>query len=103
MRPPWPASAALGDPLAHDLTGAEGEHAARRDRHFDAGLRVAADPLAFVAKDEAAEAGDLHVVAVGQSGAHMVEDALDDPRRFGAGQTDLAMDDVGEVRPRQST
>src|SRR5689334_9421006 len=72
-----------GDPLAHDLTGAEGEHAARRDRHLDAGLGIAADPLALVAQDEAAEARNLDVLAVGERGAHMMEDALDDARRLG--------------------
>jgi hypothetical protein len=55
-------AAALGDPVAHDLAGAEGHHAARRDRHFDAGLGIAADPLALVAQDEAAEAGNLDVL-----------------------------------------
>ena len=92
-----PRSAAAGDPLAHDLTGAEGEHAARRDRHLDAGLRIAADPLALVAQDEAAEAGNLDVLPVGQRVAHMVEDALDDAGRFGARQADLAMNDVGKI------
>ena len=33
--------------------------------------------------------------------AHMVEDALDDARRFGARQADLAMHDVGQVGPGQ--
>src|SRR5215213_8193156 len=94
-------SAALGDPLAHDLTGAEGEHSARRDRHFDARLRIAADPFALVAQDEAAEAGDLDVLPLGQSVAHMVKDALDDSRRFGPRKPDLAMDDISEVGARQ--
>ena len=48
-------SLAAGDPLAHELTGAEGKHPARRDRNLDSGFGVAADALAFVAKDEAAE------------------------------------------------
>src|SRR5437868_14284189 len=90
------------DPLAHDLAGAEGEDAAGRDRHFDAGLRIAADPLALVAQDEAAEAGDLHILTFGQRVTHMMKDALDDARRFGPGQADFAMDDVGEVRAGQS-
>jgi hypothetical protein len=31
-----------------------------------------------------------------------MKDALDEARRFGAGQADFAMHDVGEIRPRQS-
>src|SRR6476620_8259429 len=80
----WPAACkrlAPRDPVAHDLACAEGHHSARRDRHFDAGLRIAADALALVAKDEGAEAGDLHVRAFGQRMAHVVKHALDDARR----------------------
>ena len=62
-----PSPCLLGDPVAHDLAGAEGHHPARRDRHFDAGLGIAADPLALVAQDEAAEAGNLDVLALGQA------------------------------------
>src|SRR5438105_189382 len=89
-------SAGAGDPLAHDLAGAEGQHPPRRDRHFDAGLGIAADPLALVAQDEAAEAGNLHILAIGERAAHMGENALDDAGGFGAGEADLAMDDVGK-------
>src|SRR3546814_7795272 len=71
-------SAAVYNPLAHDLAGAERKDSARRDRNLDSGLRVAADPLALVAQDEAAEARNLHVLAVGQRMTHMVEHALDD-------------------------
>src|SRR5436189_3806837 len=77
-----PPLSGAGDPLAHDLAGAEGEHSARRDRHLDPGLGIAPDPLALVAQDEASEAGNLDVLPIGQRGAHMVENALDDARRF---------------------
>src|SRR6478672_27440 len=87
-----------GDPLAHDLAGAEGEDAAGCDRHFDAGLRIAANPLALVAQDEAAEARNLDVLPFGQSVAHMMENALDDPGRLGPGQPDFAVHDVSEIR-----
>src|SRR6476661_2189805 len=87
------------DLVAHDLAGAERHHPARRDRHFDAGLGIAADPLALVAQDEAAEARNLDVLPFGQSVAHMMEDALDDPGRFGPGQSDFAVHDVSEIRP----
>src|SRR5690348_16642107 len=67
-----------GDPIAHDLAGAEGHDAARSDRHFDAGLRIAADALTLVAQDEGAEAGDLHVRPIGQRVAHVMKHPLDE-------------------------
>src|SRR3954468_16190069 len=90
------------DPVAHDLAGAEGHHAARRDWHFDAGLRIAADALTLVAQDEGAEAGDLHVRAVSQRVAHVMEHALDQARAFRARQAQLAVHDVGQIGARQS-
>src|SRR3712207_3649254 len=66
----------LRDSVAHDLAGAEGHDPARGDRHFDAGLWIAADALALVAKDEAAEAGDLDVLALGQRVTHVEQYAL---------------------------
>src|SRR3954451_10565528 len=71
-----------GNPVAHDLAGAEGHHAARRDRHFDACLRIAADAHTLVAQDEGAEAGDLPVRAVGERVAHGMEHALDQAGAF---------------------
>src|SRR5690242_5889492 len=91
-----------GNPIAHDLAGAEGHYAPRSDRHLDAGLRVAADSLPLVAKDEGAEAGDLHVRALGQRMAHVVQDALDEPRRLRPRKAKLAMHDVGQVGTCQS-
>src|SRR5690348_4254508 len=92
-----------GDPVAHDLAGAEGHHAARGDRHFDTGLGVAADALALVAQDEGAETGDLHIAAVGKRVAHVVQHTLDHAGGFGARQAELAMHDVGQVGARQGT
>src|SRR3954465_14813421 len=77
---PAVANLALRDPVAHDLAGAEGHHAARGDRHFDAGLGVAPDALALVAQDEGAEAGDLDVRALGQRVAHVMQHAFDEVR-----------------------
>ena len=62
---------------------------------------IAADALALVAQDERAEAGNLHVLALGQRVAHVVQHALDDARGFGARQAELAMDDIGQVGARQ--
>src|SRR5688500_13177676 len=96
--PPVACAATLpGDPVAEDLAGAEGHHPPRRDRHFDAGLRIAADALALVTKDEAAKAGDLHIFAVGERMAHAMQDSLDELRRFGPRKAEVAMDNVGQV------
>src|SRR4051795_1116471 len=65
-----------GDSVAHDLAGAEGHDAPRSDRHFDTGLGVAANALTLVPEDERAEAGDLHVGAVGKRMAHVVKHTL---------------------------
>src|SRR3954470_8110042 len=70
------ARALPGNPVAHDLAGAERHHASRCDRHFDAGLRVAADPLALVAKDERSEAGHLHVLPLGERMTHVMKHAF---------------------------
>src|SRR5512138_3981873 len=71
-----------GDPVAHDLACAERHHTPRRDRDLDAGLGIAAHPLTLVAKDEAAEAGDLHVLTIRQCVAHVVKDTFDELSRF---------------------
>ena len=68
---------------------------------------IAADALALVAQDEAAEAGDLHILALGQRMAHVVQHALDELGRFRAGQSEPVVDDVRQVgagqRPAQSS
>src|SRR3546814_7009298 len=58
------------DAVAHHLAGTEGEHAARRDRHLDAGLGIAADPFALVTQDEGAETRNLEVLAIGERAEH---------------------------------
>ena len=45
---------------------------------------IAADALALVAQDERAEAGDLHIRAVGERVAHVVQHALDEARAISA-------------------
>jgi hypothetical protein len=62
----------------------------------------AADALPLVAQDEGAEPGDFHVLTVGKGMAHVMENALDEPGRFGAGQAELAMNDVRQVGAGQS-
>src|SRR5262245_37597559 len=48
------------DALLEDGGRLEHHHPARRDRHFLAGLRVAADALALLAHHVRAERGELH-------------------------------------------
>src|SRR4051794_5140786 len=92
---------ALGDPVAHDLAGAERHHAPRCDRHFDAGLRIAADSLTLVAEDERAETRKLDVLSLGKRVTHVMKNTLDDAGRLGTRQAQSAMHDVGKVSTRQ--
>src|SRR5437868_3963171 len=101
LSPAATRGSALGDPVAHDLTGAEGHDTPRCDRHFDPRLRIAADALTLVAQDECPEARHLHVLADRQRMAHVVKHTLDHARRFGARQAKPAVNDVGEVRASQ--
>src|SRR3982751_880156 len=94
---PAVANLALRDPVAHDLAGAESHHPARCDRHFDAGLGIAANALALVAQDERAEAGYLDVRALGERVTHVMKHPLDHIGRFGARQPELAVHGVGKV------
>jgi hypothetical protein len=85
------------DPVAHYLACAECHHPAGRNRDLNASFRIAADPLPFVAKDEAAEAGDLHVLADGERVAHVMQDPFDQVRGFSAGKTKLVVDYIRQV------
>jgi hypothetical protein len=96
-----PASARADDAIAHHLARAEGEHAARRDRHFDTGLGIAADALALVAQHEGPEAGYLDVLALGQRFAHMAKDLLDQLGRIGTRKPHLMVQRFGQIGPRQ--
>src|SRR3954462_5445800 len=91
-----------GDPVAHDLAGAEGHHPPWRDRYFDARLRVPADTLAFVAQDESAEARHLDVLSLGQGVAPVVKHALYQSGGFRARQAEAVMDDIGQIGTSQS-
>jgi len=91
-------SLTLRDLVAHYLARTERHHAPRSDRNLDTRLRVAADALPLVAKDEGAEAGNLHVLADGERMAHVVQDTLDDASGFRAREAEAAMNNVGEIR-----
>jgi hypothetical protein len=85
----------------HDLARAEDQHAARRDRHFLAGLRVASDAAALVAHHEGAERRQLDPVARHHGLGDSVDDGLDQIGRFSPRQPDLAMHGFAEIGPRK--
>jgi hypothetical protein len=82
----WAAGAlGSGNTVLKHLAGAEGEHAAGRDRHLDAGLGIAANAFRFVTQEEGSKAGYLDVLAIGQSIRHQIEDRFDHRERIRAG------------------
>src|SRR5690606_7004739 len=83
--------------VAHDLAGAKRHDPPRRNRYFDPGLGIAADPLSLVAQDDGAKARNLHILALAGRMAHVMEHALDDPRALGAGHAKPVVDDVRKI------
>src|SRR4051812_38315291 len=61
------------DALLEDGRRLEHHDPARRDRHFLAGLRVAADPLALLANHERTKRGQLHRFASFEAGGDLPE------------------------------
>src|SRR5262249_20729155 len=57
---------------------------ARRDRHFLTSLRVASDPLPFLAYHERSERGKLHGFAALETIGDFLEDQFDQARRLRA-------------------
>src|SRR6478735_2709809 len=95
-----PTSAA-NDAVAQRLACAEGKHTARCDRHLYARFRITPDALRFVPQDEGAEARNLDVFALRQALAHMLDHLFDQAGALRARKADLAMENLGEVRPSQ--
>src|SRR4030095_15823988 len=73
---------------------------ARIYRHFLTRLGVAPDALALGPHEEAAERGDLHVLAAGQGIGDLLEHDLHQVRRLVARQTDFLIDGPAQLRPR---
>ena len=78
----------------------EHHHPARKDRHFDAGLRIAPHPLALRAHHERAESRQLDGLAARGRIADFVKNRLNQLGRFGSRQSDLLIDDFRQVGPR---
>ena len=79
------------------LTRAKHQHAARQDRHFNAGLGVSADAAAFLANGEGAEATDLDRFAGFERGTHAIQHRLEQLGRLIARQADLHVDRFGKM------
>ena len=79
------------------MRGAEDEHPARADRHFLAGLRIAADPLALLPHRETAEGRNLDHLAAFERVGNLGNHRLDEFGRLVARQADLLIDRLGEL------
>src|SRR5215510_15382409 len=77
------------DALLENRRRLEHHHAARRDRHFFAGLGIAPDPLALLAHHERAERRELHRLAALKTIGDFLQDEFDERGRFGARQSYL--------------
>src|SRR5262245_33517564 len=73
---------------------------ARVYRHFLTRLGVAPYALALGAHEEAAEGGDLHVLAARQGIRDLLEHDLHQVRRLVAREADLLVDGLAQLRPR---
>ncbi len=93
-------SASAVDLVLQRMAGAKHQDAARADRHFLAGLRIAADALAFLAHRKAAEGRDLDHLAALQRIRDLGDHRLDQFGRFVARQSDLLIDRFAELSAR---
>src|SRR5438874_10316795 len=88
---------AVVDLMLQRMRGAEHQHPTRADRHFLAGLRVAADPLTLLAHGETAERGDLdHLAALERTG-NLGDHRFDEFGRLVAREANLLIDRFGEL------
>src|SRR5271166_326747 len=78
----------------------EHHDSARKNWHFDAGLRIAPDPLALGADDERAEARQLDRFAARSRVADFVQNRLHQFRRLRARQSNFLINNFGQVCPR---
>src|SRR5580700_10779542 len=88
------------DSLLEDSRRLEHHDPARRDRHFLAGLGIAADALAFLAHHERAERRQLHCFATFEAVRDFFEYKFYECRGFGARQAHLLVDRLTQIRTR---
>src|SRR5690242_6320188 len=79
------------------LAGVEGDHPARRDGDFLAGLGVAPGALGLLAKLEVAEARQLDHFAAFEGDADLLEERLDHVLGLALVQADLLEHEVGQL------
>src|SRR5215510_12370443 len=108
--PPPSASCATGglgartavgiiDTLLQDRGWLEDHHAARRDRHFLAGLGISPDALAFLAHHEGTEGRQLHRIASFKAIGDLLQHHFHKCGRFRAGKPYLLVDGLAQIRP----
>src|SRR5262245_31902018 len=96
----WLAPVSGVDPLLQDRRRLEDHHPPRRDRHFLAGLRIAADALPFLAHDERAKRRKLHGLAPLEAIRDFLQHHFYESRRFSSRQPDFLVHGLAQVRPR---
>ena len=79
------------------MAGTENQHAARRDRHFIAGLGIAAHALRFWRTAKRSEGGQLHRLAVRERGAKFSEHVFDHLGQVMARQTHSLENSFGQI------
>src|SRR5687767_13252028 len=89
------------DPCLELLIGAESDDASRTDRDLFARLGIAARALVLVAQVEIAEAGELHLLALGERGAHFLEEHVDELARLALVEPELIEERFGHLGFRE--
>src|SRR4051812_40416022 len=84
-------------PLLQNRRRLEHHHAARRDRHLGAGLRIAADALALLAHHEGAERRQLDRLALFQAVGDLFQHQFNEGRRLRARQAHLLVDGLAQI------
>src|ERR1700722_14273473 len=88
------------DSLLEDSRRLEHHDPARRDRHFLAGLGIAADALALLAHHERAERRQFHRFATFEAVGDFLQHKFYECRGFGARQAALLVDRLTQIRTR---
>ena len=88
---------ACGDPVFHEVRGAEGQNAAGVDGNFLASLWVATDAGRFLADREGSEGRDFDLLSCDQRVGDMLEHTFDKLRAVIARQADFAKDCFAQI------
>src|SRR3954449_12966351 len=91
------AVAVAVDPLLQDRRWLEHHHAARRDRHLGAGLRIAADALTLLAHHEGTERRQFYRLALLEALGYLFQHQFDEGGRLRARQPYLLVDGFAKI------